>query len=187
MQSTVWQVGGGGHEYRLSRTYSSPWAAVEVVCIVRSSPELNFVVPILSFYVKPLRLKQECPLVLGLFTDEPKGALVEVNAIPAPEELRNKVPDVAMHLHQDDVHKILRALSSGHNLHFLIANPAPPNQRPFLSIPINCLIQLELPKDAEFKLLYDQVVEKISVSQDATRARQLNEAWYRRRSPGRDA
>lgn len=184
MQSTAWNVTGGGHGYRLSRTYSSPQATVEVVCMVQNSPEVNFVVPALSFYFKPLHLKQECSLVLGLFTDEPKGALVEVTAIPAPEESRSTMLDVAMHLHPEDVPKILRALSSRQDLHFVIANPAPPDEKPFLS---NCLVQLVLPNDGAFKIPYDNAVESVLVSQDATRARQLGEGWYRRRSPGVDA
>jgi hypothetical protein len=38
--------------------------------------------------------------VLGLFTDEPKGALVEVEAIPVPEESRNTMFDVVMLVHR---------------------------------------------------------------------------------------
>jgi hypothetical protein len=77
--------------------------------------------------------------VLGLFTDEPKGALVEVEAIPVPEESRNTMFDVVMLVHREDAHKLLRALASGDDLHFALMNPAPPEEEPFLSDPLQCL------------------------------------------------
>jgi hypothetical protein len=110
MQGDAWKIDGGGHEYRLSRTYSSPRgpaATLEIICTVKSSPEVNFVVSDLRFSFTPLSLEQEGSLVLGLFTDEPKGALVEVEAIPVPEEDRNTMLDVVMLVHQEDAHKLL--------------------------------------------------------------------------------
>ncbi len=187
MQGDVWKVNGSGHEYTLSRTYSSPGKAVEIICTVKSSPEVNFVVSDLRFQFKPLRLRQNGSLVLGLFTDEPKGALVEVEAIPVPEEGRNTMLDVVMLVHRDDAHKLLRALASGDDLNFALMNPAPPEEKPFLSNPLECLARFVLANDDAFKELYEETVEKVSVCQDATRARQLGERWYRRRTPGRDA
>jgi hypothetical protein len=107
MQGNTWMTIGSGHEYRLSRTYSSPRGAattLEIICTVKSSPEVNFVVSDLHFRFKPFRLEQEGSLVLGLFTDEPKGALVEVEAIPVPEESRNTMFDVVMLVHREDAH-----------------------------------------------------------------------------------
>ena len=80
-----------------------------------------------------------------------------------------------------------RALASGDDLHCVLMNPAPPEERPLLSTPFNCLARCMLENDDAFKELYEETVEKVSVCQDATRARQLGEGWYRRRTPGRDA
>jgi hypothetical protein len=183
----AWKIVGSGHEYALSRSYSSHRGAVEIVCTVKSSHEVNFVVCDLRFYVQRLRLKPKGFLVLGLFTDEPKGALVEVETISDPEAAHNPMPDVMMQVHREDAHKLLRALASGDDLHFALMNPAPPEQKPFLTHPMECLARFVLSNDGEFKELYEETVEKISVCQDATRARQLGEGWYRRRTPGQNA
>jgi len=137
---------------------------------VKSSPEVNFVVSDLRFQLKPLRLEQEGSLVLGFFTDEPKGALVEGEAIPVPEERQNAVLDVVMLVHREDAHKLLRALASGDDLHFALMNPAPPEEKPFVSNPPECLARFVLANDNAFKDLYEETVEKVSVCQDATRA-----------------
>ena len=179
-----WQVEGSGHEYTLTRTYSSAEATVRIICTVKSSPEVNFVVTDLRFQFKPLALKQDGPLVLGLFTDEPKGALVEVEALSVSAENRSRLLDVVMLAHRDDTHKLLRALASGDHLHFMIVNAAPPEEEPIVGDPLDCLARFVLENDSEFKDLYDGTVEKVAVCQDATRERQLNENWYRRRSPG---
>jgi hypothetical protein len=154
---------------------------------VKSSPEVNFVVSDLRFNFKPLRLEHMGSLVLGLFTDEPRGALVEVEAISVPEEGRNTLLDVVMLVHREDTHKLLRALTSGDDLHFALMKPTPPEEEPFLADPLKCLARFVLAKDDAFKHLYEETVEKVSVCQDATRARQLSERWYRRRTPGRNA
>jgi hypothetical protein len=190
MQGNAWKIVGSGHEYTLSRTYSSSGGSattLEIICTVKSSPEANFVVSDLRLRFKPLRLEQEGSLVLGLITDEPKGALVEVEAIPVPGESRNTMLDVVMLVHREDAHKLLRALASGHDLHYVLMNPAPPEEKPFLTNPLEYLARLVLANDDAFKSLYEETVEKVSVCQDATRARQLSEGWYRRRMPGRDA
>jgi hypothetical protein len=95
--------------------------------------------------------------------------------------------DVVMSVHREDAHKLLRALASGDDLHFALMNPAPPEEKPFLSTPLHSLAHVLLANDDAFKDLYEETVEKVSVCQDATRARQLGESWYRRRTPGRDA
>jgi hypothetical protein len=136
---------------------------------------------------RPLRLEQEGSLVLGLFTHEPKGALVEVEAIPVAEESQNTMLDVVMLVHREDAHKLLRALASGDDLHCALMNPAPSEEKPFLSDPLECLARFVLTNDDVFKGIYEETVEKVSVCQDATRAGQLGEGWYRRRTPGRDA
>jgi hypothetical protein len=187
MQGGVWKVNGSGHEYTLSRIFSSAETAVEIICTVKSSPEVNFVVSDLRFHFKPLRRLESGSLVLGLFTDEPKGALVEVETIPALEQGRSASSDVTMLVHREDAHKLLRAISSGDDLHFAVMNPAPPEERPFLNDPLECMARLVLANDDAFKELHEEVVEKVSACQDATHARQLGEHWYRRRSPGRDS
>jgi hypothetical protein len=187
MQGDDCKINGSGHEYTLSRTYSSSRATVEIICTVKSSPEVNFVVSDLRFQFKPLRLERNGSLVLGLFTDEPRGALVEVEAISVPEESRNTLLDVVMLVHREDSHKLLRALASGDDLHFALMKPAPPEEKPFLADPLECLARFVLANDDAFKDLYEETVEKVSVCQDATRARQLSEHWYRRRTPGQDA
>jgi hypothetical protein len=125
--------------------------------------------------------------VLGLFTDEPKGALVEVEAIPVPPEGRTTLLDVVMLVHPDDTYKLLRALASGDDLHFSLMEPAPPEEEPFLDDPLDCLARFVLANDGEFKDLYDETIENVAECQDATRERQLSENWYRRRTPGRNA
>jgi len=190
MQGNAWKTIGSGHEYTLSRTYSTPRGAattLEIICTVKSSREVNFVVSDLRFRFKPFRLERKGSLVLGLFTDEPKGALVEVEAIPVSEESRTTMLDVVMSVHREDAHKLLRALASGDDLHFALTNPAPPEEKPFLSTPLQSLAYVLLANDDAFKDLYEETIEKVSVCQDATRARQLGEGWYRRRTPGRDA
>jgi hypothetical protein len=187
MQGDAWKIDGSGHEYTLSRTHSSTRGTAKIICTVKSSPEVNFVVSDLRFNFEPLRLEQKGSLVLGLFTDEPRGALVEVEAIPVPEESRNTLLDVVMLVHREDSHKLLRALASGDDLHFVRTKPAPPEEKPFLADPLECLARFVLANDDAFKDLYEETVEKVSVCQDATRARQLGEHWYRRRTPGRDA
>jgi len=92
--------------------------------------------------------------MLGLFTDEPKGALVEVEAIPVPEESRNTMFDVVMLVHREDAHKLLRALASGDDLHFALMNPAPPEEEPFLSDPLQCLAKTSFDR-------VEPVVEKL--------------------------
>jgi hypothetical protein len=66
-------------------------------------------------------------------------------------------------------------------------NPAPPEERSFLNNPLECFARFVLANDDAFKDLYEETIEKVSVCQDATRARQLGEGWYRRRTRGRDA
>ena len=126
-------------------------------------------------------------LVLGLFTDEPKGALVEVETVSVPEDFPDAEFDMMMNVHREDVHKLLRALSSGDDLHLALMKPAPPEEEPFLDEPLDCLVRFELANDSAFKELYEETVEKVSVCQDATHARQLGENWYRRRTPGLNA
>lgn len=179
-----WQIEGSGHEYMLSRIYSSSEATVRIICTVKSSPEVNFVVTDLRIQFKPLALRQDGPLVLGLFTDEPKGALVEVEALAVSAENRSRLLDVVMLVHREDTHKLLRALGSGDDLHFAIMNAAPPEEEPVVGNPIDCLARFVLENDNEFKDIYDETVEKVAACQDATRTRQLGENWYRRRSPG---
>jgi hypothetical protein len=186
MKNNAWEVAGGGHEYRLSRVYSTANGTVEILCTVKSSPEVNFVVSDLSFRFKPLRTPRGS-LVIGLFTDDPKGALVEVQAIPVPEEHRSRMLDVVMHVHREDTPKLLRALTSGNDVNFLIAKAASASERPFLTVPIAPLVHLMLSNDRMFKSVYEEAVEKVLWCQDATRTRQLNEGWYRRRTPGLDA
>jgi hypothetical protein len=187
LQGEDWEIDGSGHEYTLSRTFSTPTATVRIICTVKSSPEVNFVVSDLRFQFKPLRLEPDGSLVLGLFTNEPKGALVEVEAIPVPVEGRSSLLDVVMLAHREDTHKLLRALISGDDLHFALMKPAPPEKEPFLDDPLDRLARFVLANDDEFKDLYEETVEKVAECQDATRERQLNENWYRRRTPGRNA
>jgi hypothetical protein len=189
-----WQVAGGGHEFTISRTYSlfGPSSAettttLKIICTIKSSPEVNWVCSDLRFNFKPFRLPHERPIVLGLFTEEPKGALVEVQALPVPEDSRDALLDVVMLVHHDDVTKLLRALSSGNELTFVLMNPAAPNEKSFVKDAPEFLARLSLPNDQEFKNLYDETCEQVAHCQDATRARQLGEGWYRRRTPGRDA
>lgn len=189
-----WQVAGSGHEFTISRTYSLPdlssaetTATLKIICTIKSSPEVNWVCSDLRFNFKPLRLPHERPIVLGLFTDEPKGALVEVRALPVPKDNRDALLDVVMLVHSDDVTKLLRALLSGKELTFVLMNATAPDEKPFVKAPPEFLARLSLPNDQEFKKLYDEACEQVAHCQDATRARQLGEGWYRRRSPGRDA
>jgi hypothetical protein len=186
MGGNIWTVAGGGHKYEIFSTHPTREGTVAIVCTVESSPEINFVVADLSFRFKPLRVAKSS-LVVGLYTDEPKGALVEVEAIPVPPGFPADMLDVALRVHRDDTPKLLRALTSGKDLHFLITNAAPPRERPFLAIPIRTIAHLMLYNDDTFKSLYEQTVERILISQDATRARQLSEGWYRRRTRGVDA
>jgi hypothetical protein len=153
---------------------------------VESSPEVNFVVSDIDFRFKPLRVTKSS-LVVGLYTDEPKGALVEVETIPVPPGFPADMLDVALRVHREDTPKLLRALNSGKDLHFLITNAVSPREKPFLSLPVKTLAHLLLRNDDTFKFLYEQTVERILISQDATRARQLSEGWYRRRTRGVDA
>jgi hypothetical protein len=189
-----WQLAGSGQEFTLHRTYSwsapssaETTAALKIICTIRSSPEANWVFSDLHFNFKPFRIAHERSIVLGLFTDEPKGALVEVKALPVPEDSRDALLDVVMLAHRDDVTKLLRALSSGKGLTFALMNPAPPDEKPFLKDAPELLARFALPNDPEFKELYDEACEQVANWQDATRERQLEEGWYRRRTPGRDA
>jgi hypothetical protein len=65
---------------------------------------------------------------------------------------------------------------------FFILSPAPPELEPFLKQPFDPLLKFNLPNDLGFKRLYGEVRDQIERSHDATRARQLREGWYRRRS-----
>ncbi|RQH08696.1 hypothetical protein [Bradyrhizobium sp. RP6] len=130
--------------------------------------------------MSPLRFGQHKSLVLGLFTEEPKGALVEVEVIGA----NGGASDAVLLVHREDAHKVLRAIASGDDLHFAIMRPAPPDEEPFLADPLDSLAWLVLVNDEQFKALFEDATEKVSICQDATRARQLRENWYRRRTPG---
>lgn len=91
--------------------------------------------------------------------------------------------DVGLCPHPDDVIKCVRALSSGKDMTFMLLEPLPPDQEPFLALPLRPLLRLTLPNDIRFKQLYDEQYDRLSTAQDATRARQFREGWYRRRSP----
>jgi hypothetical protein len=190
LRGDQWKSVGSGHEYRLLRDYTSAndkGVCLRFECVVKSSKEVNSVESHLLLRLKPFRRKHKGSLVVGLFTAEPKGALVEVEVTIIPEESQNDLLDVLMWVHKDDAHKTLRALAAGDELQFALMAPAPPDQKPYLNDTSECYARFTLENDGDFKKLYDETVEKVSVCQDATRARQLSELWYRRRTPGVDA
>ena len=184
IKGSDWFVTGSGHEFTLSRKYSSRGETIEIICDVRSSKEVNHVVSDLRVRFSAFHFHQHKSLVLGLFTDEPKGALVEVEVI-GPD--RSGASDIMMLVHREDAHKILRAIASGDDLHFAMITPAPPDEEPFLNDPLDSLAKYVLANDGQFKVAYEEAIEKVSICQDATRARQLRENWYRRRTPGENS
>lgn len=179
-----WSVAGSGHEFTLSRTYASRGETIEIICDVRSSKEVNHVVSDLRVRFTAFHFHQHKSLVLGLFTDEPKGALVEVEVVGPDRIGHSGASDIVMLVHREDSHKMLRAIASGDDLNFAMMRPAPPDEEPFLSDPLDSLARYVLANDAQFKVAYEDAIEKVSICQDATRARQLRENWYRRRTPG---
>jgi len=181
IKGSDWSVTGSGHEFTLSRKYSSQGETIEIICDVRSSKEVNSVVSDLRVRFSASHFHQHKTLVLGLFTDEPKGALVEVEVIGSAG---HGASDIVMLVHREDAHKILRAIASGDDLHFAMMRPAPPDEEPFLGDPHDSLARYVLANDGQFKVAYEDAIEKVSICQDATRARQLRENWYRRRTPG---
>jgi hypothetical protein len=115
---------------------------------VRSSREVNFVISDLRFNFRPLRLASEQSLVLGFYTDEPKGALAEVEALPVPEGNADLL-DVVLIVHEGDTHKLLRVLASDHDIHFALMNPASPEDRPILARPLMPLANFLLASGAK--------------------------------------
>jgi hypothetical protein len=187
LRGSKWKRTGGGHEYRLLRAYTSSHdgdVRLEIECIVESSKEVSSIDTRLIFRLKPFRQSHNGSLVVGLFTSQPKGAFVEVKSITVPPENRDDFLDVVLQVHNGDVHKTLRALTAGDEMHFLLIAPTPADQEPCLGDKPTYYARFALENDDVFKELYDDTVERVEVCQDATRARQLGEKWYRRRTPG---
>lgn len=145
------------------------------------SIEANRVTLSLSVHVGPIHLQSKTAMVMGLFTDELKGGLVEVEAIPIAEQYRDDGLNVVMHVHEDDIPKCLDALRAGTSFHFLLGPSPPPPAAPNITPENKFTIALPLPNDATFKSLYEQGLEQVEKSHRATRARHLQEGWYRRR------
>jgi hypothetical protein len=75
----------------------------------------------------------------------------------ASSELRRPPQDggkTPLTVHREDAHKLLRALASGDDLHFALMNPAPPEEEPFLSDPLQCLAKTSFDR-------VEPVVEKL--------------------------
>ena len=181
-----WEVVGVGPilECALTRTYlvidsRNTSHILTIRCMLQSSPDMN-INTVFRIYLKPYQISRRMPLVMGLFTAEPKGGLIEVEAIPGGGM---KDVDVGLCVDQDDVIKCLRAIYSGRDMTFMLLESLPSEQEPFLALPLRPLLQLTLPNDLEFKRLYNEQLDRLSTAQDATRARQFREGWYRRRSP----
>jgi hypothetical protein len=94
--------------------------------------------------------------------------------------------DVVMLVHREDAHKLLRALALRRRSSLCTNDSGSPEEKSFLIYPLECLARFVLANDEAFKELYERTVEKVSICQDATRARQLGEGWCRRLTPRRD-
>lgn len=193
VSSGSWSVHGGGIvlDYRLSGIYRlSGLAPPEINGMLRfdcmlTSHEANRIDCGLRVHLKPFHLSDKKSFIMGLFpTDGSTGGLVEVLAIPNIWDADAKT-ETSFCVHEDDVPKCLRAISSGKELNFLIIdqeNPPPDPTRSFVKLPVDPLVNLRLTNDQEFKRIYEETCDKIEISHDATRARQLGEGWYRKRS-----
>jgi len=186
----AWEVTGSGHYFEISRRYIWPHqpmpgraAELQIICNVESSKEVNAVVSRLRFRFRPINVTV-ASLVLGLFTKQPKGALVEVEAMMFSKEPGGLDDEAALIPHAEDMPKLLRALTASQPLEFLLAVPMPPEREPYLGDKAQFLAGTTLDNDQQFKTLYETAIENVWVCQDATRVRQLAEGWYRRRTPG---
>jgi hypothetical protein len=128
-----------------------------------------------------VRLPLETTLVMGFFTEALKGGFVEVQALPVPEEYRDEMLDIVMHVHEDDIPKCLDAFRAGSTIQFILAHAPQPPAPPNIGSSSDLLAEHSLPNDTRFKELYDQCYDQIERSHHATRARHLREGWYRRR------
>ena len=188
-----WEVLGGGSilDYGVVRTWSwsgfpepNTTASLRIECGLTSF-EANRVVCRLNLRFRPIKIQQTATLVMALFTEEPKGGFVEVQAIPMLQEWRinnSSDFDIAMNIHEDDVPKCLDALCSGTPFNFGLLKPVEPTNKTFLSLPPDFIVRLSVPNDLDFKRLYEQSYSQIERSHEATRARHLGEGWYRRRA-----
>lgn len=135
--SGAWAVKGGGVllDHRVVRTYawSKPGGAHAMlrISVGLDSFEANQIVRRMSVNFASVRLPLETTLVMGFFTEELKGGFVEVQALPVPEEYRDEMLDIVMHVHEDDIPKCLDAFRAGSTIQFILAHapqpPAPPN------------------------------------------------------------
>ena len=188
-----WESQNGGVilEHRISRTYRSsemlspnPNMTLRIDCTITVSNDVNWMKSVLAIRLQPFRLLAEKALIMGLSTADSKGGLVEVLAIPIAQKSVNS-PEVVLRMHEDDVPKCLRALSSGSDMTFILINqsePEPPPECSFVKLPAKPIVTLALPNDLEFKGFYDAACKLVAASQDATWARHLSEGWYRKRS-----
>jgi hypothetical protein len=156
---------------------------MRISCSVESSSDINWIKTHLHINMRPFEFPPSKTLVMGLFTADAKGGLLEVQAIKARPEWRNdEVLDGAFGLHEDDVLKCLRALSSESDLFFAVYKTTPTDREPLIARGAQPLFKLQFPNDQNFKRLYAESCERVARGQDGTRARHLHEGWYRRRT-----